>query len=202
MCRLMMTRVVGALKLVGSPYDKTLLRLSKSIDARIGRLCAHLNHGDILVQGWILTLVAGALQEKQIVVLSSNLGILSASVLSIIPLIRPFRWQSMLMPGAIISSLIPYHSKLAGERAVYECTDVQVNVLHNFEMCMNVPGLQNAPSVDQAHLPPICCHDELISRLKKTCTDPEPTASSKYYLPGKLKQKHLTKLILGCTRNY
>ncbi|KAJ6893819.1 LOW QUALITY PROTEIN: hypothetical protein NC652_027788 [Populus alba x Populus x berolinensis] len=58
------------------------------------------------------------------------------------------------------------------------------------------------PTVNQAHLPPICCREELISRLKKTCTDPEPTRSSKYYLPGKLKQKHLTKLILGCTRNY
>ncbi|KAJ7012658.1 hypothetical protein NC653_002646 [Populus alba x Populus x berolinensis] len=63
-------------------------------------------------------------------------------------------------------------------------------------------SFKRRPTIDQAHLPPICCHDELISRLKKTCTDPEPTRSSKYYLPGKLKQKHLTKLILGCTRNY
>ncbi|RQP02763.1 hypothetical protein POPTR_018G065501v4 [Populus trichocarpa] len=46
----------------------------------------------------ILTLFAGALLEKQTVVLCSNLGILSASVLSIIPLIRPYRWQSLLMP--------------------------------------------------------------------------------------------------------
>ncbi|XP_011009589.1 PREDICTED: DENN domain-containing protein 1C-like isoform X2 [Populus euphratica] len=38
------------------------------------------------------------MQEKQIVVLCSNLGILSASVLSIIPLICPYRWQSLLMP--------------------------------------------------------------------------------------------------------
>ncbi|KAF9680402.1 hypothetical protein SADUNF_Sadunf06G0117500 [Salix dunnii] len=46
----------------------------------------------------ILTMFAGALLEKQIVVLCSNLGILSASVLSIVPLIRPYRWQSLLMP--------------------------------------------------------------------------------------------------------
>ncbi|XP_057467763.1 uncharacterized protein LOC130757121 [Actinidia eriantha] len=46
----------------------------------------------------VLTLFAGALLEKQIVVVSSNLGILSGSVLSIIPLIRPYRWQSLLMP--------------------------------------------------------------------------------------------------------
>ncbi|WCJ42778.1 DENN (AEX-3) domain-containing protein [Euphorbia peplus] len=46
----------------------------------------------------VLTLVAGALLEKQIVVVCSNLGILSASVLAMIPLIRPYRWQSLLMP--------------------------------------------------------------------------------------------------------
>uniref|UniRef100_A0A2P2LR17 Uncharacterized protein LOC105637951 n=1 Tax=Rhizophora mucronata TaxID=61149 RepID=A0A2P2LR17_RHIMU len=46
----------------------------------------------------VLALFAGALLEKQIVVLCSNLGILSAIVLSIISLIRPYRWQSLLMP--------------------------------------------------------------------------------------------------------
>ncbi|KAK4368593.1 hypothetical protein RND71_012385 [Anisodus tanguticus] len=46
----------------------------------------------------VLTLFAGALLEKQIVVACSNLGILSACILSIIPLIRPYQWQSLLMP--------------------------------------------------------------------------------------------------------
>ncbi|EEF46290.1 suppression of tumorigenicity, putative [Ricinus communis] len=46
----------------------------------------------------VLTLFAGALLEKQIVFVCSNLGILSASVLSIVPLIRPYQWQSLLMP--------------------------------------------------------------------------------------------------------
>ncbi|KAK2974963.1 hypothetical protein RJ640_009122 [Escallonia rubra] len=46
----------------------------------------------------VLTMLAGALLEKQIAVVCSNLGILSALVLSIIPLIRPFQWQSLLMP--------------------------------------------------------------------------------------------------------
>ncbi|KAK4391862.1 DENN domain-containing protein 5B [Sesamum angolense] len=45
----------------------------------------------------VLTLFAGALLEK-IVVVCANLGILSALVLSLIPLIRPFQWQSLLMP--------------------------------------------------------------------------------------------------------
>ncbi|KAL5698349.1 hypothetical protein ACHQM5_029399 [Ranunculus cassubicifolius] len=46
----------------------------------------------------VLTMLAAALLEKQIVVICSNLGILSASVLSVIPLIRPYHWQSLLMP--------------------------------------------------------------------------------------------------------
>ncbi|CDP03098.1 unnamed protein product [Coffea canephora] len=46
----------------------------------------------------VLTLFAGALLEKQVAVVCSNLGVLSASVLSIIPLIRPYQWQSLLMP--------------------------------------------------------------------------------------------------------
>ncbi|PKA47168.1 hypothetical protein AXF42_Ash017113 [Apostasia shenzhenica] len=46
----------------------------------------------------VLTMFAGALLEKQIVIVSSNLGMLSASVLSIIPLIRPYQWQSLLIP--------------------------------------------------------------------------------------------------------
>ncbi|XP_022749963.1 uncharacterized protein LOC111299181 isoform X2 [Durio zibethinus] len=46
----------------------------------------------------VLTIFAGALLEKQIVVICSNLGILSATVLSIVPLIRPYQWQSLLMP--------------------------------------------------------------------------------------------------------
>ncbi|KAJ0234411.1 DENN protein [Hirschfeldia incana] len=46
----------------------------------------------------VLMILAGALLEKQIAFICSNLGILAASVLSIIPIIRPFRWQSLLMP--------------------------------------------------------------------------------------------------------
>ncbi|XP_042468651.1 uncharacterized protein LOC122051535 isoform X1 [Zingiber officinale] len=46
----------------------------------------------------ILVMLAGALLEKQIVVVCSNLGVLSASVLSVVPLIRPYQWHSLLMP--------------------------------------------------------------------------------------------------------
>lgn len=46
----------------------------------------------------ILALVAGVLLEKQVVVVCPNLGVLSAAVLSLVPMIRPFQWQSLLLP--------------------------------------------------------------------------------------------------------
>jgi hypothetical protein len=51
----------------------------------------------------VLELFAAALLEKQIVVICSNLGVLSAIVLSVMPMIRPFQWQSLLLP---VSSII------------------------------------------------------------------------------------------------
>uniref|UniRef100_A0ACD5TUJ9 Uncharacterized protein n=1 Tax=Avena sativa TaxID=4498 RepID=A0ACD5TUJ9_AVESA len=46
----------------------------------------------------MLALFTGVLLEKQIVVICPNLGVLSAIVLSVIPMIRPFQWQSLLLP--------------------------------------------------------------------------------------------------------
>ncbi|KAK9756829.1 hypothetical protein RND81_01G123500 [Saponaria officinalis] len=46
----------------------------------------------------ILALLTGVLLEKQVIVVCPNLGILSAVVLSVIPMISPFEWQSLLLP--------------------------------------------------------------------------------------------------------
>ncbi|KAL3517750.1 hypothetical protein ACH5RR_020339 [Cinchona calisaya] len=46
----------------------------------------------------ILALLTGVLLEKQVVVVCPNLGVLSAVVLSLIPIIRPFQWQSLFLP--------------------------------------------------------------------------------------------------------
>lgn len=46
----------------------------------------------------VLALFTGVLLEKQIVVVCPNLGVLSAVVLSTISLIRPFQWQSLMLP--------------------------------------------------------------------------------------------------------
>ncbi|CAI7911538.1 unnamed protein product, partial [Closterium sp. NIES-53] len=46
----------------------------------------------------ILTVLAAVLLERQIVFVCPNLSVLSAVVLSLIPMIRPFSWQSVLLP--------------------------------------------------------------------------------------------------------
>ncbi|KAK2080456.1 hypothetical protein QBZ16_000309 [Prototheca wickerhamii] len=46
----------------------------------------------------ILTFLSAALQEAPTVVFCPNLGLLSAVVLSLVPLLLPFGWQSLLLP--------------------------------------------------------------------------------------------------------
>eukprot|EP00899_Mesostigma_viride_P012489 jgi/Mesvir1/21240/Mv06672-RA.1 len=46
----------------------------------------------------ILLYLLGALLEKQMVVITPNLGTLSGVVLALLPLLRPFMWQSVLLP--------------------------------------------------------------------------------------------------------
>ena len=41
---------------------------------------------------------AAALLERQMVVFCPNIGVLSAAVLALVPLMRPFAWQSLLLP--------------------------------------------------------------------------------------------------------
>jgi len=47
----------------------------------------------------ILSLIAGAMLERQIVFFCSNIGVLTSAVLSLIPLLRPFSWQSLILPA-------------------------------------------------------------------------------------------------------
>ncbi|KAI3682632.1 hypothetical protein L1987_82739 [Smallanthus sonchifolius] len=46
----------------------------------------------------VLLLLTAVLLEKQVIITSPNLGVLSATVLSLIPMILPFQWQSLFLP--------------------------------------------------------------------------------------------------------
>ncbi|XP_043706121.1 uncharacterized protein LOC122655827 isoform X2 [Telopea speciosissima] len=108
----------------------------------------------------VLALLSGVLLEKQVVVVCPNLGVLSATVLSLIPLLRPFEWQSLLLP------VLP--------RKMLDFLDAPVPF---------IVGIQHKPSelklktsnlvhvnifkdqVKMCYLPPLPRHRELVSEL-------------------------------------
>ncbi|CAK8532025.1 unnamed protein product [Lathyrus sativus] len=109
----------------------------------------------------VLTFFAGALLEKQIVVVCSNLGILSASILSVIPLIRPYQWQSLLMPVLpndmldFLDAPVPY---IVGVR--HKTNEVQSKLTN----VILVDANRN--QVKSPSLPQLPRHKELMSSLR------------------------------------
>ncbi|KAK1559708.1 hypothetical protein Q3G72_017478 [Acer saccharum] len=109
----------------------------------------------------VLALVTGVLLEKQVVILCPNLGVLSAIVLSLIPMIRPFQWQSLLLPilpGKMLDFLdapVPFIVGLQNKPAdlkIKTSNLVKVNVLHDQVKMCNLPSLPR--------------YKELISKLR------------------------------------
>ncbi|KAL9168947.1 hypothetical protein ABFS82_04G047200 [Erythranthe guttata] len=109
----------------------------------------------------VLALVTGMLLEKQVVVLCPNLGVLSAVVLSLIPIIRPFEWQSLFLPilpvkmldfvDAPVPFVVGVQHKLA-DLKMKTGDLVQVNVVKDQVKTCNLPQLPR--------------HKELMSELR------------------------------------
>lgn len=53
----------------------------------------------------IISLVNAALLEKQLVVFCPHIGTLGSVVLALVPLLRPFTWQSLVMPVTPVNML-------------------------------------------------------------------------------------------------
>ncbi|XP_052211443.1 uncharacterized protein LOC127814175 isoform X2 [Diospyros lotus] len=109
----------------------------------------------------VLLLIAGVLLEKQVAVLCPNLGVLSAVVLSFIPMIRPFEWQSLflpVLPGKMLDFLeapVPFIVGIQHKPADWKIKTsnfVQVNLVKN--------------QVKTCHLPALPRRKELISKLR------------------------------------
>ncbi|KAL9436186.1 hypothetical protein AB3S75_022275 [Citrus x aurantiifolia] len=109
----------------------------------------------------VLALVAGVLLEKQVVVVCPNLGVLSAVVLSLIPMIRPFQWQSLLLPILpakmldFLEAPVPFIAGIQTKPAdvkIKTSNLVQVNVLKD--------------QVKSCHLPALPQQRELVSELR------------------------------------
>ncbi|XP_004493840.2 uncharacterized protein [Cicer arietinum] len=108
----------------------------------------------------LLALATGVLLEKQVVIVCPNLGVLSAVVLSLIPMIRPFQWQSLLLPVLpekmieFLDAPVPYIVGVQNkpDDLFMKTTNlVFVNVLKD--------------QVKMCHLPRLPKHRELVSRL-------------------------------------
>jgi hypothetical protein len=111
----------------------------------------------------IMSLLAGVLLEKQIVIICPNLGVLSAIVLSLVPMIRPFQWQSLLLPvlpgrmfdflEAPVPFLVGIHSKPIDWK-VKTSNLILVNILNNQVKICNMPALPQCREL-MAQLAPI-----------------------------------------------
>ncbi|KAJ0254158.1 DENN protein [Hirschfeldia incana] len=111
----------------------------------------------------IMSLLAGVLLEKQIVVICPNLGVLSAIVLSLLPMIRPFQWQSLLLPvlpgrmfdflEAPVPFLVGIHSKPTDWK-VKTSNLILVNIINNQVKICNMPALPQRREL-MAQLTPI-----------------------------------------------
>ncbi|CAI9107530.1 OLC1v1006903C1 [Oldenlandia corymbosa var. corymbosa] len=109
----------------------------------------------------ILALITGVLLEKQVIMLCPNLGVLSAMVLSIIPIIRPFEWQSLFLPilpekmldflDAPVPFIVGIQHKLANLK-MKSSNIVIVNVVKD--------------QVKMSNLPVLPRYKELISKLE------------------------------------
>ncbi|TYI55568.1 hypothetical protein E1A91_D11G150500v1 [Gossypium mustelinum] len=127
----------------------------------------------------ILAVLAGVLLEKQVVVISPNLGVLSAVVLSIVPLIRPFQWQSLFLPvlpmrmldflDAPVPFLVGVQHK-PNELKMKTSNLVQVNLLKN--------------QVKSCYLPTLPQHKELVTELR--------SIHSRLSYEGSIANKHPT----------
>ncbi|XP_038716859.1 uncharacterized protein LOC120010208 isoform X2 [Tripterygium wilfordii] len=108
----------------------------------------------------VLALMVGVLLEKQVVVVCPNLGVLSATILSVVSMIRPFEWQSLLLPilpGRMLEFLdapVPFIVGIQHKPAdlkIKTSNLVLVNVLKD--------------QVKTCHLPSLPRHRELVAEL-------------------------------------
>ncbi|KAM0922132.1 hypothetical protein ACQ4PT_006364 [Festuca glaucescens] len=110
----------------------------------------------------MLALLTGVLLEKQIVVICPNLGVVSAIVLSVIPMIRPFQWQSLLLPVLprklidFIDAPVPF---IAGIQ--YKPPDIKMKA----SSLVRVNVQKDQASVKGNLLPQLPRYKELISDL-------------------------------------
>ncbi|GAB4841269.1 hypothetical protein Ancab_022001 [Ancistrocladus abbreviatus] len=109
----------------------------------------------------VLALVSGVLLEQQVVAVCPNLGVLSAAVLSLVTMIHPFEWQSLLLPVLpekmldFLDAPVPYIVGILDKPAdlkIKTSNLIHVNVLKD--------------QVKMCYLPMLPRHKELVAELR------------------------------------
>ncbi|OVA02289.1 DENN domain [Macleaya cordata] len=109
----------------------------------------------------VLAVFAAVLLEKQVVVVCPNLGVLSAVVLSLIPMIRPFEWQSLLLP-VLPRSMLDFLD--APVPFIVGIQQKPANLKMKTSDLINV-NVYKDQQVKMCYLPPLPRHRELVSEL-------------------------------------
>nr|PNR39802.1 hypothetical protein PHYPA_020082 [Physcomitrium patens] len=109
----------------------------------------------------VLAIFACALLEKQMVVICPNLGVLSAVVLAMKPMIRPYEWQSLLLPVLpnnmldFLDAPVPF---IVGVQ--HKTLEVQSKLSHLVRV--NV----SKDKVSMSSIPPLPAYNKLLSELE------------------------------------
>eukprot|EP00210_Caulerpa_lentillifera_P007520 g7186.t1 len=126
----------------------------------------------------ILTLLAGALLEKQIVFFCSNIGVLTSAVLSLLPLLQPFTWHSLILPVLpsqyldFLEAPVPFAVGVQHktQEIALKCKDlIRVNLYK--DKIKNGPVSNVLPGSKQLHLRLTQWHREL-QECSKYCKRP------------------------------
>ncbi|XAR61038.1 hypothetical protein NMG60_11034617 [Bertholletia excelsa] len=145
-----------------SEHSEVNLRLAAAEEALALSIWTTVTICRVLSLETVLACIAGVLLEKQVVVMCSNLGVLSAVVLSFIPLIRPFEWQSLflpVLPGKMFDFLdAPVPFIVGVQQKIADWKMKTSNFVH-----VNVDKDQVKRT---CHLPVLPRYKELISKLR------------------------------------
>ncbi|CAL8461897.1 g1428 [Coccomyxa elongata] len=156
----------------------------------------------------ILTFLTAALLERQMAVFCPNIGVLSASVLSLIPLMRPFAWQSLLLPVLpvqdkmldLLEAPVPFILGIRYKTAevAARCKSLmRVNIYKDrLKNAVHLPALPNAASLASALSPPYWAlhsigREAARSRPLYSITDDQKHAAESFL---QIVQEHLSGL--------
>jgi len=104
------------------------------------------------------------LLERQVVIFCPNIGVLTSSVLALIPLVRPYAWQSLLLPVLPATEqmldFLQARCPTPGLRPTRRCGPQHRTVVISWELFDDMPYTGNTIVLCAI----MCCTNALLSR--------------------------------------